>query len=138
MLREVQSTLTQMRTLCREPTKVQRKLQSLVKDVEDAETVVVDLPPVTPETLREVRSKLEMVFRILDVIGGHIARPRELTDANYWTGLSDLVSVLATKLDDAIDFVTGVADSLGTSALRRRAHPRAINVPIDPNRGQVG
>jgi hypothetical protein len=138
VLRDVRSTLTQMRTLCRAPTEVESKLPSLVNDVEDAEAAVADLPAVTRETLREITNKLEVVFRVLDIIGGHIARRRALTPADYGVGLLEFVSVLGTKLDDAIDLVADVERSLGTSALRRQAHPRTIDVPIEPDRWQAG
>jgi hypothetical protein len=138
VLRNVKNTLTRMRRLCREPTEIERRLPSLFNDVEGAEASIADLPLVTPETLREVRDKLEIVFRVLDIIRGHVSRRRALASADYGVGLLELVSTLATKLDIAIDFIANVEPSRGTSELRRNTHSRAINVSLDPSRWQTG
>jgi hypothetical protein len=137
VLREVRSNLTQLRTLCRQPTQVERKLKVLIKDVANAEKAVKNLPGVTRETRRGIMNKLEVVVRVLDIIGGHRSRRQELKPADYSVGLLDLVDTLSTKLDDAIDFVANAEKGMGNWPLRRRAHP-TIDVRIESERRTAG
>jgi len=138
VLRDVRSTLAGVRKRCRQPNEIERQLQSLLNDIEGAEASVAYLPPVTSETVREIRNKLEVIARVLNIVEGHVSRRLKLTPAAYGIALLEFVSLLATKLDDAIDVIAEVERSLGTSALRRRTYPRTIDMPIRPDGRNTG